>query len=368
MGESELQEALYCCVYEQETITSYLFTTSFGILRVLETSIYFDPLKLKGSLIMKCNIRSPLLSSLLLFFYFSMSGQVQNSSYENYTSCPTSPSMIGNIVDWRAGIWPVTTPDAFNACSNNIQTRVPDNTVAFQFPSHGNGYVGIMVFANDTVSSFFPEYREAVEGKLTNMSSLGDTVIFCMRYAIGDKCKLLIDSLQVYFGPQIGAHSIGSYPNVSPQISFAVNPDTLGWSLVCDTFVASGDEEYIYVTNFQDDASTGYSILDSTSLKRFAYVLLDSLSLVIHPVILAIEPGDTIVIEPEPQAEFEILKTTYYVLNLAGQWILCGEDPPVLPRGFYLVKEVHVIRPKVGNHSGTQRTFTTELVRKIFVR
>jgi hypothetical protein len=180
---------------------------------------------------------------------------VPNPGFETISSCPTSFSQLSLATPWDV---PTTgTSDCYNTCVTGWPPfpvpSVPVCPFGYQVPHSGNGYAGIIVRnAND--------YHEYLEVPLTSPLAGGTTYLVKFYVNLGDTCAWAIDRLGAYFsvGP-VGPFGFNTTLNLTPQVESPVNvflSDTLNWTLVSGTFVASGGEDHMTIGNFHDDAST----------------------------------------------------------------------------------------------------------------
>ena len=103
---------------------------------------------------------------------------VPNPSFEMMDTCPINFGQWIYATDW---ISPYNaSADYFHSCAQNSIAGVPLNAMGYQWPSHGDGYMGLATYAfND------PGYREIILAELTAPLSIGVPVALAMDVACG---------------------------------------------------------------------------------------------------------------------------------------------------------------------------------------
>jgi len=213
-------------------------------------------------------------------FLFAQSNLVPNSSFEIFSSCPTSGSQITLAMGWFTVNG---TSDYFNACNTGI-VGVPSNGFGYQNATTGNGYAGGAAFGSNI------NYRELISIRL--LSTLVAGKKYCVgfyvclaeasMYAIANMGALLSDTM----GNNVTLNTIPQILNPSSQYLV----DTVNWVFISGTFIAIGNENYITIGNFYDDNNT-----DTISVASFgapAYYYIDDVSVIDCDVI----PVDTLFI------------------------------------------------------------------------
>lgn len=193
---------------------------------------------------------------------------VANGSFEYYTTCPTSISLVNRCVGWRQ--YTSATSDYFHACGN----MAPVNFAGYQNAAHGQAYMGGYVY-NHGDSRIYKEYIAAEIAPLTP----GKKYEVSMSVSLSNKSKYGTNDLGVYFYDS-GAYtlpSVNGVLGVTPQISYSsygVIMDTTNWVRVTKTFVADSAYDNIVIGGF-----THYNnlALDSfVSNTHYGYYYIDS--------------------------------------------------------------------------------------------
>ena len=201
------------------------------------------------------------------------SNLVQNSSYELYYNCPSSPGQLLESKYW----WGNST-DYFNICASiSTNFSVPSNGAGFQYAHTGNAYAGFCTYKNYGSSS---DYRETIKTKL--IDSLITNKKYCMYFYI----SLAKTSLNSIYSCTL-LDSIGTLltkdpviDNISPILSNGIiiqtsiyNLDTLNWLKISNSFIANGGEKYLTIGNFDN------IIIWPIGKTGMTYVYVDDVSL-----------------------------------------------------------------------------------------
>ena len=87
---------------------------------------------------------------------------IQNGSFEQYTSCPTSHSQIDSALFWMnpsTGTTLTGSPDYYNQCAPNANYSVPSNSYTYQIAHNGFAYAGGYM----TMLAMLSDVREYLE-------------------------------------------------------------------------------------------------------------------------------------------------------------------------------------------------------------
>lgn len=124
-------------------------------------------------------------------------------------------------------------------------------------PVEGIAFAGIIPWVKGR------EYREYLQGELSEVPQKGKTYRFSMKVSSGNLCAKFVEELGVYFSGQRvidknTKFTISYNPqvklNLAPLIS---NPET--WTTISGTFTADGTEKYFTLGNFNEDEQTNLS-------------------------------------------------------------------------------------------------------------
>jgi hypothetical protein len=223
---------------------------------------------------MKNKIKSAA-SILILMLNLSLNAQnlVPNPSFENYTTCPNNSNQLsGNTGNWYSSLF--FTPDYFNACElGTTSFGVPHNIMGYQPAATGNGYGGFVCHYYD-----FPETREFISSQLSSNLSIGTRYFVSFKVSMAwnpstgvtNACnnigiRFSVDDLQATFPFQ---------PNIAQIYSSNIINDTLGWTSISGSFIATDTSKYITIGNLFEDALTQVQALDQPGTGA-AYYLID---------------------------------------------------------------------------------------------
>ncbi len=149
------------------------------------------------------------------------------------------------------------------------------NGHGFQLPHSGRFFAGFLTGTSD---------REYIAVKL--LDSLKPNTIYCLEFflSLSEGSGFSRDGI----GIALSADSIYDYTigdNPIPGLMFvAGNPsgnnlsDTMNWMLVCDTFIATGGEQYLIFGNVRPDSMT--NIYPSFGASASTYFWVDDISLI----------------------------------------------------------------------------------------
>ena len=214
---------------------------------------------------------------LILFFLTSCFGLfpiaaqslVPNNGFENFIVCPIGFSeFTGKISNWQN---PNTaTPDYMNACANPNPAGMPKNGIGYQVAHSGNGYTGIYTFSGTT-------YREFIQVQLISPLIASHTYYFSMYVVLHNKSQTAIDDLGAYISITApNTTGLGMLPGLPyPQISNpygSVITDTINWTLVEGTYIATGGEKYLTLGHLKNDVSTTYLPLPYGTVGAYYYI------------------------------------------------------------------------------------------------
>lgn len=194
---------------------------------------------------------------------------VPNNGFENFIVCPIGFSeFTGKVSNWQN---PNTaTPDYMNACANPNPAGVPKNGIGYQEAHGGNAYAGIYTFSGTT-------YREFIQIQLISPLIASHTYYFSMYVVLHNKSQTAIDDLGAYISVTApNTTGLGMLPGLPyPQISNpygSVITDTLNWTLVEGTYIATGGEEYLTLGHLKNDISTTYLSLPYGTVGAYYYI------------------------------------------------------------------------------------------------
>jgi hypothetical protein len=187
---------------------------------------------------------------------------VPNGSFETFSLCPFTGDKIYFSNGWFQpnkfqgfSVNQCSSSDYYNSCGDSTSfVSIPKNYFGFQFARTGNAYIGLALYNHLFNQNGGREYaevklnQELVSGKKYNLKyyvSMANN----SRYSITKfDAHLSNDSL-------LSSSIDGMNILVTPQIQYngRIN-DTLNWTEVSGSFIATGLEKFLTLGNFHDGA------------------------------------------------------------------------------------------------------------------
>jgi len=195
---------------------------------------------------------------------------VPNPSFEQMNNCPT---LFG---DFSVSDWTKPTqgsPDYFNTC-NGGDAGVPNNILGNQNALSGNAYVGLGVYDTQSVYS----YREYVQVHLQQSLNAGQKYWVSFYVSLSDSARYAIQEMGIYFSSsQINQGSMDTTLMMTPQIEFSdgVITDKNTWTKVNGSFMASGNENFIVIGNFNRKQTTNAIYTNTGNQPTTSYYYID---------------------------------------------------------------------------------------------
>ncbi len=229
---------------------------------------------------MKKQMLRILILSICFFEKADAQNLVQNYDFEMYTSCPTSAGQIYLATPWAYILGGGGgSPDYFNSCNPSPLFSVPNNNWGYQSPNSGNGYAFVGAYLATSANS-----REYMQAPLKDSLKAGEE--YCVKFyvSVADKYKYAADGIGAYFSKIPVSSTVNT---VLPYIAQVNNPsgniitDTMNWTKVSGSFIASGGEKYIVIGNFKDDANTNTSIINNGAINTGASYYIDDVSVML---------------------------------------------------------------------------------------
>ena len=220
----------------------------------------------------------------LFIFNLSFSQNlVPNPSFENFTTCPSSNSQVGQIelaYPWTAAT-ATSSSDYYNLCAGdgkNGLPGIPYSFGGFQNPRTGDAYAGFgFGVTSDTTA---PNVREYLQVQLT--SPLTQNKTYYVEFFVNlhnaqwvSPCNNIAANLSA--GRPFTTNTYELQP-LNPHIMLPGNPvisDTLNWVKISGCYMAQGGEEYLTIGNFFDNKHT-----QTTGTTTVTYYLVDDISVI----------------------------------------------------------------------------------------
>lgn len=197
--------------------------------------------------------------------YSQISNFINNGSFEEKYDCNTPYSSN------KAKYWSNIGDDSTKAAGELLSFcsgLVPKSDVGYQMPKDDSSYVRIGFLCTQPCNILYS--RSYLKNRLKQNLGLGKTYCVKMYIVRQEKCPYAVSNFGFYFGNEITdtiklANAPITYLN--PQVknpSSNIISDTLNWTPITGTFVADGTEKYMIIGNFDSNAATTYSLVDTT--------------------------------------------------------------------------------------------------------
>jgi len=227
-----------------------------------------------------------LLGFLLCFAIAPSASQnlVPNPGFELNDTCPYTFGFQGNSKPLNWNGWNQS-PDYFHSCAGSLGgvdtlISVPLNGFGFQYPMHGEAYVGMYAYG---ATGGNVDYREFLGCQLIEALVVGETyemscytnVAFGGNYwaptwACNNMGMLFTMEPNVWTGVNQPPFNARNYAHLNSSI---VNSDTVDWRLVSGSFVADSAYQYLVIGNFFSNALTDtFHIVPGNSLGAYYFV------------------------------------------------------------------------------------------------
>jgi hypothetical protein len=194
------------------------------------------------------------LNILLLFVLFQSSAQnlVPNPSFEDTVYCPAGLNDMLSMNNWTAAS--DGSPDFFHECSATW-AGVPNNVFGAQLANTGTAYAGFSVY--DLLDTW--SYREYLQVQLVSPLQVGQVYYVSLYVSLpGGFIDYGIQEFGFYFSNTELNFPMDTTLNFIPQIenNNGVVTDTVNWTKIEGSFVASGGEQYLVIGNFNNKQNT----------------------------------------------------------------------------------------------------------------
>lgn len=223
-------------------------------------------------------LNKPLYSAVLLilisFLGFTQQNLVQNPSFESYDNCPNSATNF-SVSAWSSPTF--ASPDYFNSCGQS-QFSVPLNFSGTQNARTGNAYVGFLAGFGGNLG-----IREYIQVKLLNKLEAFQEYHFSCFLSRADSTNICITEIGIAFSNSAIGGAFATPILFNPQLTSPIGDficETNTWVKIEGDILAVGDEEYLTIGYFKDDANSDTMIVSSFAVNDdVAYYYVDDVSL-----------------------------------------------------------------------------------------
>jgi gliding motility-associated-like protein len=224
---------------------------------------------------------------ILCFFLLGIASKAQvnlvpNGSFEEYSDCPLSQDEVYKCIGWQKPN--ICTTDYCHVCAPTFPggVTVPNYFMGYQWPYHGQAYMGIGSYV---LSS--PVSVEYIQCKLTDSLQALHRYRLTFYVSLGDYSVYAINS----FGGVVSKIQAICAPDCTPstlipQVKFSGHvTDTMNWIKVSGEFIALGGEQWLTIGRFDYNGIGNVSLLpvvpDTNPFfpEEYCYYLVDSVSL-----------------------------------------------------------------------------------------
>jgi hypothetical protein len=134
-----------------------------------------------------------ILSFLGLIPYASAQNLVLNPGFEDFSTCPNFIDQMNRATHW--GKPTPGTPDYFNSCTSFPSISTPTNGFGDQEAFDGEAYAGLVTYVDTMVYGGFANYREYIQGKLSEPLQAGKFYAISFQVSVGDAYRYASDCL-----------------------------------------------------------------------------------------------------------------------------------------------------------------------------
>jgi gliding motility-associated-like protein len=185
---------------------------------------------------------------------------VPNHSFEDTVSCPTGTAQFQTVDVWfnpTSG-----SPDYYNRCfgelpPGSVGAGVPANDWGYQEAQDGDAYAGFLTFAIPDINHSV--FREYIAIELTEKLEAGQNYYWCMYVSLTDSVEYYSNNIGIALTKELITDY--SFPYILLDFPVYGNweapiSDYINWVKIGGTFVAEGNEKFLYIGNFLNDEET----------------------------------------------------------------------------------------------------------------
>jgi hypothetical protein len=256
---------------------------------------------------------------------------VKNPSFEDTVKCPNEWNQINYSKYWSCAVdtigEPYYAPEYHNACAVfDFDVWLPQNNYFFQYSHTGNAMVGAHLYYDKTPPSpagLPSNWRDYFQGHLVSPLLNGKT--YCVSFWV------VLAEVSGYAHDNIGAYLDNGIINkrspagieitdVVPQVySSSIIKDTMNWTKIEGSFVATGNETHITLGNFAKNIDVDtYVVPYFAAANQYSYYLFDDIAVI--PIDLPADAGLDTWVELGKQVKIGRTKDSATAMGLDCKW------------------------------------------------
>lgn len=214
---------------------------------------------------------------------------VPNGSFENFNQCPLNTNFIYYSSGWFQpnkiqgySVNQSSSSDYYNSCGDSTSfVSIPMNYFGYQFARTGDAYIGLALYSHFINQNAGREYAEV---KLNQELDSGKKYKLKFYISMANTSRYSITKFDAHLSNDSLFSSSADLMNitVTPQIQYngRVN-DTLNWTEISGSFIATGMENFLTIGNFHDGTLCDSATEQIPSFINccYAYYFIDDVSL-----------------------------------------------------------------------------------------
>lgn len=182
---------------------------------------------------------------------------IPNPGFEDYSNCPDSISQLNKATPWETPTW--GTPDYYNSCSGPCDyvtpgltpVCIPENIFGFQETHEGEGYAGFYSFRHSD------NYREYLQTPLSSAMQSGQVYTVTIQVSLADHSYACATDFGIAFtNTEVDEAHFYHLSSISVDLQSPLITDSVNWTELTWDYTATGNENYMIIGNFNDNAQT----------------------------------------------------------------------------------------------------------------
>jgi gliding motility-associated-like protein len=192
---------------------------------------------------------------------------VPNGDFEEYYTCS---SFIIHLKNWEG----CGSPDCFRSCNFTS----PNNVAGYQYPQKGDSYVGLAQYYY-----FINDFREYLKIHLKKKLKKNCYYYLILYYSNADNVQYYSNEVGVLFTANDVACDISKYKLINQVPSLQnynlMDTNSVNWMKFLGIYKAQGDEEWLIIGNFKNDAESIIYFNKEQDVNKLAYLYIDNVQL-----------------------------------------------------------------------------------------